>query len=87
MILQKMATSAEELQALREEIKRLRSENDNMKERFLRPISFSINDKGQVCVGGIGKYTCNLYKNQWERIFEKIDDLKKFISDHASELN
>ena len=87
MILQKMACSAEELQALREEVKRLRSENAEIKDKLMRPLKFTVNEKGQVCVNGIGKYSCNLYKNQWERIIDKIDDLKTFIREHEHELN
>jgi hypothetical protein len=85
MILVKMATP-EELQALREEVKRLRSENAEIKEKYMRPINFAVNEKGQVCVHGIGKYSCNLYRNQWNRIIEKIEDLKKFMEDHDEEL-
>lgn len=79
--------SLEEIQALREEIRRLRNENLEMKQRFFRPITFTINDKGQVCVNGIGKFSCNLYKNQWERIIEKVDDLKEFIEVNKDSLS
>jgi len=79
-----MAT-AEELQALRDEINRLRVENEEFKKRQ-RPVTFEVNEKKQVAVHGIGKHPCSLYKNQWLRIIERVDDLKQFIEENAETL-
>lgn len=87
MILQNTVTTAEELQALREEIKRLRNENTQIKNKTLKPIVFTINEKKQVCVEGIGKYSCNMYKSQWQRFIENTDYLKAFIADNIDSLN
>jgi hypothetical protein len=78
--------SAEEVKVMMEELKRLKTENDNFKKRQ-KPIHFEVNEKGAIAVHGIGKYPCNLYKSQWLRILERSEDLKQFIKDHESELN
>lgn len=76
----------DDLKFMMEEIKRLRLENEEFKKRQ-RPVSFAVNDKGAISVSGIGKYPFTLFKNQWERVLEKKDELLEFIEEHKSELN
>ena len=76
----------DDLKFMMEEIKRLRLENEEFKKRQ-RPVSFSVNDKGAISVSGIGKFPFTLFKNQWERVLEKKDELLEFIEEHKSELN
>lgn len=78
-----MAT--EELIALREELKRLRAENEEFRSK-MRPVTFSVNERGAIAVHGISKNPQCLYKVQWERIIEKADEMKTFIEQHADEL-
>ena len=80
-----MATN-EEVQALRNEVERLRYENEEFKKRQ-RPVTFSVNDKGGISVYGVGKYPVSLYKIQWERILEKSNELHAFINENAEHLN
>ena len=75
-----------DLKAMYEEIKRLRQENEEFKKR-IRPVTFSINDKGAVCMHGLGKYPVQLYKVQWERILEHGDELKDYIEKNKDKLN
>ena len=81
----KTATMAD-LQTMMDEIKRLKNENNDFKKRQ-KPISFSISEKGAVSVSGIGKFPFTMYKSQWDRILEKTDDLKQFMSDNEARLN
>jgi len=76
----------DDLKMMMEEIKRLRLENEEFKKRQ-RPVSFAVNDKGAISVSGIGKFPFTLFKNQWERVLEKKDELLEFIEEHKSELN
>lgn len=80
------AAGSADLQAMMEELKRLRMENEKLKSRQ-KPVSFSINEKGAVCVHGVGKFPFTMYKSQWERILEHGDQLKSFMKDHELELN
>ena len=76
----------DDLKFMMEEIKRLRLENEEFKKRQ-RPVSFAVNDKGAISVSGIGKFPFTLFKNQWERVLEKKEELLEFIEEHKSELN
>ena len=51
-------------------------------------IHFKVSEKGGVSVYGLNnRFPVTLYGGQWERLIAKIDDLKKFLADHASELS
>ena len=75
-----------DLQVMMDELKRLRTENDEFKKRQ-RPVTFSVSEKGAISVYGIGKFPCSLYRVQWERILEKSYEMRQFIAEHAHELN
>ena len=82
----KSSESETDLKTMMEEIKRLRIENDDFKKRQ-RPVTFTISEKGAVSINGIGKFPFSLYKQQWERILEKSEELKTFMEEHKLELN
>jgi hypothetical protein len=75
-----------DVEALMAELNRLRTENEEYKKRQ-RPVTFSVSERGAVCVHGIGKNPVVLYKVQWERILSNVDNLKKFMTEHEMELN
>lgn len=49
-------------------------------------MGFKVTDKGGVSVYGLGRFPVSLYLSQWERLFEKIDDLKAFIAENRDKL-
>ena len=73
---------------LMEEIERLKAENENLKtkKKTSGEIYFKVSAKGALSVYGLGRFPVTLYKEQWERLFAKLDDLRKFIKDHESQL-
>lgn len=79
-----MAT-LEEIQAMRDEIEKLRKENSEMKRRGA-PLEFKITERNQVGIV-FGTYVCRLYKNQWLKILEFQDDLRNFISENDEYLD
>lgn len=81
----KMSTP-DEIRAMVEEIKKLKSENEEYKKR-VRPVTFEVSERGAISVFGLGKNPQTLYKIQWERILENSDQLKKFIADNKAHLN
>ena len=72
--------------AMLNELKRLKLENEELKKR-IRPITFSISEKGAVSISGLGKNSQTLYKSQWEKILDKSDELKRFLQDNDDKLN
>ena len=73
---------------LMEEIARLKAENETLKskKKGAGEIYFKVSAKGALSVYGLGRFPVTLYKEQWERLFAKLDDLRKFIKDHESQL-
>ncbi|MBT4760781.1 MAG: hypothetical protein HOO06_03700 [Bdellovibrionaceae bacterium] len=79
---------SEDLQA---ELDRLKAENEklkteNTKKKNSGELSFKVSAKGAVSVYGMGRFPVTLYKEQWLRLFDRIDDLKVFITENDSEL-
>jgi hypothetical protein len=73
--------SNEDLQA---ELDRLRAENEALKTG--RPakgaISIKVSEKGAVSVYGLGRFPVTLYKEQWDRLLQSGDEIRKFIADN-----
>ena len=49
-------------------------------------VNFKVSAKGAVSVYGLGRFPVTLYREQWLRLLERTDDLKKFLDEHAGEL-
>lgn len=45
-----------------------------------------VSAKGAVSVYGLQRMPVTLYVEQWERLFEFLDELRKFLKEHDSEL-
>ena len=79
------STSAAELQA---ELQKLKAENEKLKAGKSRSgeLSFKVSQKGAVSVYGMGRFPVTLYKEQWNRLLGKAEELKEFLVEHDSEL-
>jgi hypothetical protein len=74
----------EEMQA---ELERLKAENEALKKPAARgTISFKVSEKGAVSVYGLGRFPVTLYKEQWEKLLDRGDEIRKFMADNASKL-
>jgi hypothetical protein len=73
---------------LEAEIERLRAENDALKsqQRSNSGLSFRISAKGGVSVYGLGRFPVTLYQEQWDRLFESLEELKQFIEENRPKL-
>jgi hypothetical protein len=49
-------------------------------------VNFKVSAKGAVSVYGLGRFPVTLYREQWLRLLERTDDLRKFMEEHADEL-
>jgi hypothetical protein len=77
-----MATEDE----LRAELEKLKAENEALKARTSKGISLKVSEKGGVSVYGMGRFPVTLYKEQWLKLLDMADDLRRFIADNDAKL-
>ena len=75
-------------ESVEEELARLRAENEKLKKKAGGPkdMYFKVSQKGAVSVYGLGRFPVTLYKEQWERLLARADDIKAFIDENQADL-
>ena len=68
------------------ELERLRKENAALKSGGGRAISMKVSEKGGLSVYGLGRVPVTLYKEQWTRLLDMSDDIRKFIAANEGKL-
>jgi len=72
---------------LKAEIERLKAENAALKKPAARgTLSMKVSDKGALSIYGMGRFPVTLYKEQWLKLLNIADDIKKFIEENDSRL-
>lgn len=71
---------------IKAELERLRAENEALKRRETKGLSLKVSAKGAVSVYGLGRFPVTLYKEQWARLLDMGDDIRRFIRDNESQL-
>ncbi len=74
---------------MKAELERLRAENERLKQGSAAKkgeISLKVSQKGAVSVYGLGRFPVTLYREQWQRLLDKREDILQFIEDHADQL-
>jgi hypothetical protein len=73
-----------------EKLARLEAENRALKDQInLRKpgeLRLKISEKGGLSVYGLGRFPVTLYKEQWTKLLNHSDDIKRFLQDHDQEL-
>ncbi len=70
---------------LQAELERLRAENAALKSRAPKE-TIRISDKGGVSVYGLGRFPVTLYKEQWLKLLDMADEIRKFIAENDAKL-
>jgi hypothetical protein len=68
------------------ELERLRAENEALKRRATKGVTLKVREKGGVSVYGLGRFPVTLYKEQWAKLLEMMNDIRTFITEHETEL-
>ncbi len=71
---------------MREELERLRAENQALKAQTERRSTMKVSEKGGVSVYGLGRFPVTLYKEQWLRLLDMGDEIRKFIAENEARL-
>lgn len=72
--------------SMREELERLRRENEALKKGAARAVSLKVSEKGGVSVYGLGRFPITLYKEQWLKLLDLSKDIREFIAANESKL-
>ena len=78
-----MSTNSDDL---KNEVERLRAENERLKKGASKGTSLRVSEKGGVSVYGLGRFPVTLYKEQWKKLLDMSEDIRSFIEAHESEL-
>ena len=71
---------------LKNELERLRAENERLKKGAAKGISLKVSEKGGVSVYGLGRFPVTLYKEQWKKLLDMSDEIRKFMEANDSQL-
>jgi hypothetical protein len=71
---------------LKAELERLRSENAALKKGAATGISMKVSEKGALSIYGMGRFPVTLYKEQWLKLLDLSDDIRKFIAANDGQL-
>jgi len=73
-----------------EKLARLEAENlalrEQMEQRKPGQLRLKVSEKGGLSVYGLGRFPVTLYKEQWIRLLEHVDEIKKFLQDNDRQL-
>jgi len=71
---------------MKEELERLRAENERLKKRSSRGVTMKVSEKGGLSVYGLGRFPVTLYKEQWIRLLDMSEDIRAFMRENDAQL-
>ncbi len=71
---------------LRAELEKLKAENESLKARTSRGISMKVSEKGGLSVYGLGRFPVTLYKEQWTKLLDMAEDIRRFMVENDAKL-
>ena len=71
---------------LRKELEKLRAENEALRARNQRELRLQVSVKGGVSLYGIRRFPVTFYMEEWQRILDMADEIRKFIGQNESKL-
>ena len=85
-----MSTTTEQsVEELRAQLDAAKRENEELKKqtkpKTKKPM-FTVSEKKCVQINGIRRFPITLYKGEWKKILEHLEELKGFMEERDSEL-
>jgi hypothetical protein len=71
---------------LKDELERLRKENEALKKGASPAIRLKVSEKGAVSIYGMGRFPVTLYKEQWLKLLAMSDEIRTFITENEARL-
>jgi hypothetical protein len=73
-----------------QKLARLEAENRALKEQIDKrkpgDLRLKISEKGGLSVYGLGRFPVTLYKEQWIRLLNQVEEIKSFLQEHDRDL-
>jgi hypothetical protein len=73
-----------------QKLARLEAENRALKEQIDKrkpgDLRLKISEKGGLSVYGLGRFPVTLYKEQWIRLLNQVEEIKSFLQEHDQDL-
>lgn len=70
----------------REELELLRRQKAEREAAEARGISFKVSEKGAVSVYGLGRFPVTLYQEQWDKLLNEAENIRRFIIENKTKL-
>jgi hypothetical protein len=70
----------------KDELERLRKENEALKKGTAPAIRMKVSEKGAVSVYGMGRFPVTLYKEQWLKLLDMSAEIRAFIAENEGQL-
>ena len=70
----------------KDELERLRRENEALKKIASSGIRMKVSEKGAVSVYGMGRFPVTLYKEQWLKLLDMSAEIRDFIAANDAQL-
>ena len=71
---------------MREELERLRAENEALKAKTTRERTLKVSQKGGVSVYGIRRFPVTFYADEWDILLGMSDEIRAFIRENEGAL-
>jgi hypothetical protein len=71
---------------LKDELERLRKENEALKKGASSNIRLKVSEKGAVSIYGMGRFPVTLYKEQWLKLLDISTEIRAFIAANEAQL-
>ena len=71
---------------LKDELERLRKENEGLKKGASSSVRMKVSEKGAVSIYGMGRFPATLYKEQWLKLLDMSADIRAFIAENEAQL-
>jgi hypothetical protein len=75
-----------DVEELKAQLEALKKENEELKKGSSPSPTLKVSTKGGVSLYGLGRFPVTLYKEQWLKLLDQADDIRKFIDAHSAEL-
>ncbi len=75
-----------EVEDLKAQLEALKKENEELKKGNPASPTLKVSPKGGVSLYGLGRFPVTLYKEQWLKLLDQADEIRKFIEAHSAQL-